>query len=96
VNNIAVRVRAMVRTANALFVAGPPDVCDPDDPAGALEGRRGAVLMAFDPDHGKKLFECKLEAPPVFDGMAAARGRLFLSTTAGSMICMRGEREAAR
>jgi hypothetical protein len=88
VANVPVRIRAMVRTGNGLFAAGPPDLCDPDDPAGALEGRKGALLMAFSPDDGEKLFECKLEAPPVFDGLAAASGRLFLSTTDGSVICM--------
>lgn len=88
VANVPVRIRAMVRTGKALFAAGPPDACGPEDPAGALEGRKGAVLMAFNPDDGDVLFQCKLEAPPVFDGLAAAHGRLFLSTTDGSVICM--------
>jgi outer membrane protein assembly factor BamB len=88
VRNVPVRIRAMVRTGNALFAAGPPDVCDPDDPTAALEGRKGAVLMAFDPKDGKKLFECKLDAPPVCDGLVAAQGRLFLSTTDGKVLCL--------
>jgi hypothetical protein len=83
-----VRIRAMVRTADALFVAGPPDVCQPEDPTGALEGREGAALVAFDPENGKRLFECKLAAPPAFDGMAAARGRLYLATIDGKVACM--------
>jgi len=87
-NNIPVRIRAMVCTANALFAAGPPDECDPNDPAAALEGRRGAVLMAVNPDNGKKLFEFKLDATPVFDGMSAAAGRLYLSTKDGKVTCM--------
>ncbi len=86
-NNVPVRVRAMVGTAKALFAAGPPDVCEPDDPAGALEGRKGGVLTALDPAGGAKRFECRLDAPPVFDGLSAARGRLFLSAVDGSVTC---------
>jgi len=86
-NNLPVRVRAMVRTGNALFAAGPPDVCDPADPAGALEGRKGAVLMSFNPADGKKLFECKLDAPPAFDGLSAAGGRLYMVTVDGRVLC---------
>jgi hypothetical protein len=85
-----VRIRALVRTANALFAAGPPDVCDPADPLGALEGRKGAVLLAFNPDDGKKILESKLDAPPVFDGMMAAHGRLYLATTDGNILCFAG------
>jgi len=91
VSNVPVRIRALVRTGNAVFAAGTPDVCDPDDPAAALEGRKGAVLMAFASDDGKKLFECPLDVPPVFDGLAAVEGRLFVATTDGSAICLSGE-----
>jgi outer membrane protein assembly factor BamB len=42
----------------------------------------------IDPDDGKKLAEYKLESPPVFDGMIAASGRLFISTRDGRLLCM--------
>jgi outer membrane protein assembly factor BamB len=89
INVLPVRIRAMVRTGNALFVAGPPDVCEADDPAAALEGRAGAVLMAFDPADGSEQFQCKLDAPPVFDGMAAARGGLYISLRDGTVMCLK-------
>ena len=88
---LPVRIRAMVRTKNSLFVAGPPDVCEPDDPAAALEGRAGAVLMAIDPANGKTGFECKLDTPPVFDDISAAGGKLYLSSTDGSILCFGGK-----
>jgi outer membrane protein assembly factor BamB len=90
VSNVPVRIRAMVRTAGALFAAGPPDVCESDDPVGALEGRKGAVLLAFDLDDGKKLLEHKMDTPPVFDGMSAAAGRLYVATMDGSIMCLGG------
>ncbi len=46
---------------------------------------RGAALWTISPSDGKLLAECKLDAPPVFDGLIVARGSVFLSTTAGSV-----------
>lgn len=83
-----VRIRAMVLADKTLFVAGPPDVLDPDDPLGAFEGRKGALLWAMSASDGKELAEYKLDSPPVFDGMIAAGGRLYISTRDGRLICM--------
>ncbi len=82
-----IRVRSMVLAGKTLFVAGPPDVVDPEDPMGAFEGRKGAVLRAVSAADGKKLAERKLDAPPVFDGLIAARGRLLMCTMDGKVIC---------
>jgi outer membrane protein assembly factor BamB len=85
---LGIRVTAMIRAADTIFVAGPPDIVDQKDPHGAWEGRRGGVLAAFAADDGKRLAEYKLPAPPVWDGMAAAGGCLFISTHDGGIICM--------
>jgi len=90
---LPVRVRAMVKAGNTLFVAGPPDLFDPKDPYAPFEGKRGARLVALSARDGKKLSEMELEHPPVFDGMIAAGGRLFLSLRNGSVICLRGKGE---
>jgi outer membrane protein assembly factor BamB len=82
-----IRIRSMVLAGPNLFVAGPPDVVDPDDPMGAFEGRKGAVLRVVSAADGKKLAERKLDAPPVFDGLIAAQGRLLMCTTDGKVIC---------
>ena len=89
---LAVRVTAMVRAAETIFVAGSPDVVDPKDPHGAWEGRKGGVLATYAADDGRKLAEHKLPAPPVWDGMAVAGGRLFISTGKGCIVCM-GKRQ---
>jgi len=77
-----------VATDERVFVAGPPDVIDPVDPLGAFEGRLGGMLWVFSSDKGEKLAEHELDSPPVFDGMAAAGGRLYVSTRAGEVICL--------
>jgi outer membrane protein assembly factor BamB len=84
---ILVRVNAMVATDGLLFVAGFPDVVDPEDPLGAFEGRKGGVLSACDKIDGKTLWKYALPAPPVFNGLAAANGRLYVAMQDGSIAC---------
>jgi hypothetical protein len=84
---IPVRVRAMVVTDKILFVAGPPDVIDSNDPMASFEGRQGARLWAVAKDDGKTLSQMKLESPPVFDGLSAAHGKLFFSLENGVVQC---------
>jgi outer membrane protein assembly factor BamB len=85
---VPVRIRAMVLAGKRLFVAGPPDVVDPDDPMAAFDGRKGAVLHVHSADDGKRLAEHQLEAPPVFDGLIAVGDRLYVSLTNGRVLCM--------
>jgi len=84
---VPLRIRAMVATSKTLFVAGAPDVLDPKDIMGAFEGRKGASLWAVSKTDGKKLAEYKLDFPPVFDGLIAAGGQLFVVTIDGSIRC---------
>ena len=84
---VPVRIRAMTLADDRLFVAGPPDVVDPDDPMASFEGRKGTVLWVFDAKDGSKLAEYALDVPPVFDGMIAA-GRLLISQTDGRLVCI--------
>jgi len=102
--DVPILVRAMALAGGTLFVAGPPDVVDETeslktfgDPAtqkalarqaDVLGGAQGATLWAVAAADGKKLAELKLDAPPVFDGMAAANGRLFISTINGTVVCL--------
>jgi hypothetical protein len=84
---IPVRARGMVLAGKTLFLAGPPDVIDADDPYGAFEDRKGGVLWAVSTADGSKLAEYQLRAPPVFDGMIAAGQKLFLTTADGCVSC---------
>lgn len=86
-DRVLIRIRAMALTPDKLLVAGPPDVVDPDDPLGAFEGRKGGILQVVETNSGEKLSEYRLPSPPVFNGIAAARGRLFLAEKDGSVSC---------
>jgi outer membrane protein assembly factor BamB len=84
---VPIRVQAMVHAGEKLFIAGPPDVLDPEDPTAAFRGIKGGILWAVSAEDGSKLVEYKLESPPVFDGMIAAYGRLYMSMTDGKLLC---------
>jgi len=108
--DVPVLVRAMVLTDNTLFIAGPPDVVDEEQSlktfdqaetqkqlarqTAVFEGAEGALLWAVSATGGKKLAEYKLDSVPVFDGMAAANGRLYLAMKNGQVICLAGIRNA--
>lgn len=88
--------RAMVLAGNKLLVAGwldealvielksgrPKDPTNPDP--------HESVLRVYSVADGKRLTERKLEGEPVFDGLAAAYGNVFLSLKNGTLLCMGG------
>jgi outer membrane protein assembly factor BamB len=88
--------QALVLAGKALFIAGPEDPLRdvPKEPsavdvlAEALESDRGGRLLAVSPIDGKTIAQHELDSSPVFDGMIAAQGRLYLSTRSGKVICM--------
>lgn len=84
--------RAMVLAPNSMFLAGPPDLLASDDPTAALQGKKGGLLCVVARADGKKLAQYELESPPVFDGMAAAGGRLYMATLDGRIVCFSGEK----
>jgi outer membrane protein assembly factor BamB len=85
--DIPVRVRAMAIAGGQLILSGPPDVVGAKDPLGAFEGRKGAMIRTLATSDGKQIAEYKLDSPPVFNGLAAAGGRLYIVTTDGNVRC---------
>jgi hypothetical protein len=74
-----------------LFVAGPVERREDDpDPLAPYRGEGDGKLVVLDAAEGKQLAELGLPSQPVFDGMAAAGGRLFISMTDGSVVCLEG------
>jgi len=67
---------------------------DDQDPIAALkdalasfDGGKGALMWAVNKSDGKKIAEYELGSTPVFDGMAAAKGRLYLAMKGGTVLC---------
>lgn len=82
---IPLRVQSMAATDNALFVAGPPDELVEGDIMASFEGRMGARLWSVSKEDGKKLADQPLDALPVFDGMSAANGKLYIALQNGTL-----------
>ena len=97
------QVRALALAEKTLFVAGPPDIMSEeeaffamDDAAiqeklaeqsALLRGKQGGIMWAVSARTGKKLSEYKLDTLPVWDGMAAADGKLYMTTMNGEVQC---------
>jgi hypothetical protein len=60
------------------------------DQDAAQAGERGGLLWAVSKEDGARQEQIELETTPVWDGMTAAEGRLFLATTNGNVICYTG------
>jgi len=54
-------------------------------------GAEGAILAVLSKKDGKIMSQYKLTNLPIFDGMIAARGKLFVSLKDGSLVCMEGK-----
>ena len=89
---IPLRALGMVLAGDKLVMAGVPDVIPEDDPYAAIEGRKGVQLRVISAKDGGKLGQQALTAMPVFDGLIAAGGKLYLSTQAGTVQCLGGRR----
>ncbi len=86
---VSIQVRAMVLAEKVLFIAGPP--VDTGDASKEHDKDSGSLLLAISADDGAELTRYPLDSSPVFDGMAAANGRLYLSLENGRLLCMAGK-----
>ena len=87
-NYVPVRGKAMALAGDQLYLAGPPDIVDPEDPHGAFEGRKGGVLRVISSETGRTMEAYKLDSPPVFNGIATAQDMVFLTLKNGDLVCL--------
>jgi outer membrane protein assembly factor BamB len=85
---LPVLARAMVLARDTLFMAGPPDVFAANGPAVAFVNDKKSILYVASTADGKELARYELDGSPVFDGMAAADGRLYISMKSGNVLCL--------
>ena len=93
-------VKGLVLARDTLLVAGPPEPKgDPNNPLAlenveeakaSLAGKRGGTLTTVSVADGTTGAEVPLSAPPVFDGMIFAGGRLFMADTDGRVTSYYG------
>ena len=81
----------MILVGGHLCLAGAPDVVSRDDPWAAFEDRKGGILEVYSKSDGSKTSAYKLASTPIYDGMAAADGKLYISLKNGSIVCYGGK-----
>jgi len=100
--SLPILARAMVKAGDTVFACGPADIVNepqfagrgPDQleqlerQAALYAGSDGSLLCGVSAKDGAKLLEEKLEFLPVFDGMIAADGQLYMSTVDGNVVCL--------
>jgi outer membrane protein assembly factor BamB len=74
---VNVRPRGMLLSGDNAFIVGKEDA----HPAKKIE------MICLSAADGKELSRLRVESPPVFDGLAAASSRLYLSTQDGKLRC---------
>ncbi|MHC4403987.1 MAG: outer membrane protein assembly factor BamB family protein, partial [Planctomycetota bacterium] len=84
---IPIRVHGMLLARERLYLAGPPDLPPEQGAYEAMIGKRGAVFRVVSTSDGGRLAEFTMDEVPVFDGLIAAGGRLYMSTMDGTLIC---------
>jgi len=100
---VKLHVKSMVVAGDKLYIAGPPAVInEPDaykDPlsdttrekmqaqADSFSGKKGGILKVVAAECGEDITEMKLDYLPVFDGMSAAGGRLYIVSENGDLVC---------
>ena len=90
-------VRAMVLAGDRLAVAGPVDLgkktpkllsfANEPEALAAFKGQKGIYLRIASAADGGKISQTGLSAMPVFDGMSAAGGKVYISLKNGSVVC---------
>ena len=85
---LGIRPRAMLRAGESLFLGGMPYAVDTADLTAAYEGGKGGSVWVMSSSNGQKLAKYDLGSPPVWDGMAAAHERLYISLQDGRLVCL--------
>ena len=104
--DIAMFARGMVKAGELLFLAGPEDFVNENAAfrkrntkqwrdkirrqAEAFAGRSGGFLRAVNAETGEQVSQLTMDSTPVFDGMAAANGKLYMSLVDGRVVCLEG------
>ena len=84
-------IRDRLKAGNHLVLGVWPIEVPENDPHAAYEGRRGGAVWIVSAEDGTKVTEVPLKHPVVWDGMAAAAGRLYLATVDGKLVCLGGK-----
>jgi outer membrane protein assembly factor BamB len=83
-------VNSIVLTEKWLYVAGPPAIRNETtiETLESWQGKHGGTLWCLATNDGKRVSELPLPSPTVYEGMAAAYGKLYAALKDGSVLCL--------
>ncbi len=93
---VPIRFEAFALAGRILVAAGVEVPGRGPDPLAPFEGRGPGVLCLFSADKGGEIRRFALRRAPVFDGLAVARGRVYVSLRDGSVVCFGERREESK
>jgi len=88
--HVPIAGHALVLGGKTLAVAGVPmrKGFSPSDIEASYGGAKGGLLWTLDTGGGTPTGEMALPAPPVWDGLAASGGKLYLPLKNGTVLCL--------
>lgn len=89
---VPIRAQGLLLANERLYLVGPPDLPPEQGAYEAMIGKRGAWFRVVSTENGETLGEFEMDDVPVFDGLIAAGGRLYMTTLSGTLICLGSER----
>jgi hypothetical protein len=87
-STLPVKAKSLLIGSDNLYLAGVLDKVDSKDPWAHFDGRMGGMITIHSKADGQLKQQIELQSPPVFDGLASANNRLFVSCKDGSVLCL--------
>lgn len=91
--------RAMLQTPYRVVLAGFPDLAqknkeelsfeNANEVKAAYAGTKGGLIRFISTEDGSQTNEIKIDSRPVFDGVSAAHGKLFIALMDGRVMCLK-------
>ncbi|MCK5172322.1 MAG: PQQ-like beta-propeller repeat protein, partial [Planctomycetes bacterium] len=85
---LPMRPRAMINAGSRLYIAGMPSEYGKDNWQEAFDGSRGGLIKIISAEDGTEIAQCKLDSAPVWDAIAAANEKIYISTIDGNVVCL--------
>jgi outer membrane protein assembly factor BamB len=84
---IPIKAHSLLVGPENIYLAGVRDIVDEKDPWAHYDGRMGGMITIHSKADGKLKRQIELKSPPVFDGLASAAGKLFVSCKDCTVLC---------
>jgi hypothetical protein len=85
--DITFRPRALVRASDVLLLGGGGQTTDLTAPLNGYDNETPGQIRIYSVKDGAELSRLELKTAPVWEGLAATNGRLYVATTDGRVTC---------